>query len=503
MNPAETSALRELEGTDAEILPFLLKNLTNGDQMAICGITTKTTTELASQPDVGTTLDVEADAAAACVAEVEALGVNKIVILAHTGYTVDLEIYASIPGVDVVVGGHSHSLLGDTDALAAQGLTPAGPYATVTDSGVCVVTAWEFSKVVGELRVEFDAAGVVTSCLGGPRLALNGDFMQVRDAPDDADDTLSEADRAVVIANLTSFPHWVVAAPDAEVQAALEPFITELEPILATPIAPVPENICHTRRGDGIDEQCPNKPEISLLNGGVCPLVAQGFLFNALTADFALQNAGGCRTDILAGELTLGEAIEVLPFANSLVTLRLTGEQIVRALEDGLSFYLDIMGGSGSFPNTAGLRYSFDLTAEKGSRVSDIEMNPRLEGEWEPLDLEGSFIVVTTNFLATPRDGYDTLGEVNKDDPDQYVDLGIAYDQSFINFVTSLGTVEEVAPDTYPLRSMIDEEGNLVEFPTTSSTMPPTDAPTGGTSSGAAAWRGGAALLVGALVAVW
>ena len=451
VNPAPNSPLRQLHGSDSEIRPYLIRTFANGERLGICGLTTKVITEQASNPDPGTTLDDEAQAAATCVSELDGMGIDKIVLLAHTGFASDVDNYASIPGVDVVVGGHSHSLLGGPE-LEIQGLSPVGTYAGMTESGVCIVHGWEFAKLVGELKVAFDDAGNVVSCTGGPRFPLNPDRMDLNDAAEDAEDKeLGEADRAIVVANLTSYPHWVLATPDADVEAVLKPYNDDIQSLLLSPIAPVPENICHTRRGDGIDEQCPNKPEISLLNGGVCPLVAQSFLYNALTADFALQNAGGCRTDILSGELTLGEAYELLPFSNNLVTLRLTGEQIVRSLEDGLSFYMDVKAGSGSFPNTAGLRYDIDLTAEKGSRVSNIEMNPRLEGEWEPLDLERSFVVVTTDFLATPRDGYDTLGEVDKGDEDQFVSLYIAYAQSLINYMSALGIVEEVAPDTYPL----------------------------------------------------
>jgi 5'-nucleotidase, C-terminal domain len=67
--------------------------------------------------------------------------------------------------------------------------------------------------------------------------------------------------------------------------------------------------------------------------GGVCHIVAQSFLFNATTANVAIQNGGGCRVLMSAGNSTYGNAYMILSFANTLVTLIMTGDQIKLVLE--------------------------------------------------------------------------------------------------------------------------------------------------------------------------
>ncbi|MGO7719146.1 hypothetical protein, partial [Rhizobium johnstonii] len=52
----------------------------------------------------------------------------KIIALTHVGYPRDLALIAKIPDVDVLVGGHSHSLLSNTDPKAE------GPYPTMVDN---------------------------------------------------------------------------------------------------------------------------------------------------------------------------------------------------------------------------------------------------------------------------------------------------------------------------------------------------------------------------------
>lgn len=89
-------------------------------------------------------------------------------VAAHVGYPRDLALIAKIPDVDIVVGGHSHSLLSNTDPKAE------GPYPTMVDNPggykVPVVQAASYSKYLGDLVVNFDDSGVVKDAKGDPIL---------------------------------------------------------------------------------------------------------------------------------------------------------------------------------------------------------------------------------------------------------------------------------------------------------------------------------------------
>ena len=132
-----------------------------------------------------------------------------------------------------------------------------------------------------------------------------------------------------------------------------------------------------------------------------------GFLFKVPDADFAIQNAGGCRKDIDKGSFSIADAYEILPFSNTLVTLDLTGEQIKQVLEDALENFLNdtIAGSDGSFPNAAGLRWEADYTKPFGQRIINLEMNSRLESnDWKPIVIDAHYLVVTHNFIAQGKD---------------------------------------------------------------------------------------------------
>jgi 5'-nucleotidase/UDP-sugar diphosphatase len=64
---------------------------------------------------VALAVTVSVKSAEACVQQIEAEGVNKIVMLTHIGYSRDLAWMVNTVGIDVVVGGDPHSLVDGED----------------------------------------------------------------------------------------------------------------------------------------------------------------------------------------------------------------------------------------------------------------------------------------------------------------------------------------------------------------------------------------------------
>ena len=135
-----------------------------GESIGVFGLTTEETSNISSPgPDVIFTDHTAA--AAATVATLQGMGINKIVALTHLGYDVDMPLAAAVSGIDVIVGGHSHTPLGPMPDTQ-------GPYPTVVTSPagepVLIVSAWEWGKYLGRLDVTFDSAGVVQDYNGDP-----------------------------------------------------------------------------------------------------------------------------------------------------------------------------------------------------------------------------------------------------------------------------------------------------------------------------------------------
>ncbi|WP_417839498.1 metallophosphoesterase, partial [Tritonibacter scottomollicae] len=133
-----------------------------GEKIGIISALATDTVETSS-PGPNVVFQDEIDSLAADVEALQAEGVNKIIALTHVGLAKDMEIAEKVPGLDLVVGGHSHTLLSNTSDSAA------GPYPTMVGD-VPVVQAYAYSKYLGELTVTFDDEGNVVSAEGEPIL---------------------------------------------------------------------------------------------------------------------------------------------------------------------------------------------------------------------------------------------------------------------------------------------------------------------------------------------
>lgn len=331
-----------------------------GQKIGVVGAVTTETPELSSPgPHIKFTDDV-----AAINAEVDALkseGVNKIIALTHVGYGRDVSDIAKIPGVDVVVGGHSHTLLSNTDPKAA------GPYPTMVDNPggykVPVVTAASYGKYLGDIAITFDDNGVVKEAKGDPIL-IDSSF-----APDPA-----IAARIQEMAKpIEELRHKVIGASESPIEGSRE--------------------VCRVQ-------------ECSMGN-----LVADAILDRTKSQgiSIAFQNGGGLRASIGAGDVTMGDVLTVLPFQNTVATFQLTGADVKAALENGLS---QIQDGAGRFPQVSGLKYSFDKSKPPGSRVVSVDVR---EGDaFVPLDPSKTYGVVSNNYMRAGGDGYTVFAQNGK-----------------------------------------------------------------------------------------
>lgn len=282
-------------------------------------------------------------------------GVNKIILLTHIGYQEDRALVKQLKDVDVVVGGHSHTPLG-TPAIPGWP-QPGGPYPTMardsTGRDVPVVQGWEWAKVLGQLKVEFDG---------------NGKLVRVVQAEAKPVDENVPEDKGVV--SLLS----ALMKPIASMQNAV--------------IGDAPSGV--DRRGQGRHDN----PMASVVADAMLAATAKN------QAVAALVNSGGVRAPLDAGPITYGEAISVQPFNNVLTVMELSGSELKQVLEDGVA---DASKLGGLLNPSAGTSYRIDLSKPTNSRISDVVI------AGSPLDLSKTYRVTFLNFTATGGDAHVTL----------------------------------------------------------------------------------------------
>lgn len=331
-----------------------------GQKVGIIGVVTTDTEEIASPGPNLLFLD-DVAAIRTEVDKLKAEGVNKIVALTHVGYVRDKEI-AKIPGVDVVVGGHSHSLLSNTDEKAE------GPYPTMIDNPdgykVPVTQVGSYSKYLGALKVVFGDDGMVKEASGDPILL----------------------DKSIV--------------PDPAVLARIAELGAPIEELKKREVGETAAAI------DGSRESCRSQ-ECAMGN-----LVSDAVLDRVKDqgVSIAISNGGGLRASIDQGTVTMGEVLTVLPFQNTVATFEISGKDIVAALENGVS---QLEEGGGRFAQVAGLKYSFDRSvAPNEGRVKDVQVMDG--GAWVAIDPAKDYLVATNNYVRQGGDGYKVFADKAK-----------------------------------------------------------------------------------------
>lgn len=392
-----------------------------GERVGIVGVTVAAKTRQTSMPLATTLFGDEVIAAQAAINALRNDGVRIIVLLSHVGYEADIRLARQLDGVDVIIGGDSHTLLGE---FSRVGLPDAqGPYPTIVKgvSGhpVCIGQAAAYGRVFGRMRIQFDAQGNVLSCDGQASLVIGDEFARA-DAGQQWVEI--EGDEASALrSRLSGIPAVSIAPRDPGYRTRMAMFEERYDQAAAQRIGILPsdQSLCLIRVPGTVNQ-----------GGAVCADVVRGARGGAATqivaeayrradktaeADIGLTNAGGVRAPLETDgvqdlAITSDLVLRMQPFPGELYRLRMSGRDIVRSLEEGVENWLDLGRSDGSHPYASGLRWSLDLSRPSGQRFGNLEVrNPFLQ-VWEPLDAARDYTVITTAYLARGFENYKTIG---------------------------------------------------------------------------------------------
>jgi 2',3'-cyclic-nucleotide 2'-phosphodiesterase (5'-nucleotidase family) len=130
-------------------------------------------------------------------------------------------------------------------------------------------------------------------------------------------------------------------------------------------------------------------------------------------SDIAIMNGGGIRGGKVyppGTPISRRDVLAELPFGNRVVAIEISGRELRRAIENGLSL---LPNAGGRFPQVAGMTIEADISRSAGSRVVSIKV-----GE-APLDEGKNYRLATNDFLARGGDGYTMFADAKRVLPDQ------------------------------------------------------------------------------------
>ncbi|SFM19239.1 LPXTG-motif cell wall anchor domain-containing protein [Gracilibacillus orientalis] len=128
---------------------------------------------------------------------------------------------------------------------------------------------------------------------------------------------------------------------------------------------------------------------------GLGNLITDGMKW-VMDADFAMHNGGGIRDSLTTGPITWGEIFNILPFANSVMSVEIKGKDLIPILNDNLSGY-------GSDYSVSGLHYTYNHDYQ---HVVDITLP-----DGTPIDPEETYVLATNNYIGTQDGPISNLGK--------------------------------------------------------------------------------------------
>lgn len=285
--------------------------------------------------------------------ELHEQGIKRIIALTHIGFGSDMELARKTRGISLIVGGHSHTFIGDVP-------WSEGPYPTVVQDLDCIdvpiITNGKWGFNLGHLQVDFDDDGRVRNYTGQP-IRLTTELVK--------QDIMLEK----------------------QIISWKQPFLEFASEVVGY------------AKGSFIQRTC-QLTECSIGN-----LVADSMLAAHPTADVAMVNAGGLRAGIASGNITRGEVLTALPFGSTLVNLQFTGQELWNVLEGIVSWRnMETKHQITSFAQLAGIRIVYDGSKPVFSRMSTISIYSKSSAVYEPLVPTKFYTVCTLDFMVAGGD---------------------------------------------------------------------------------------------------
>lgn len=389
--------------------PSIIKTLTNNERIGIVGISLENMAKISS-PDAGTRFENEIASIKKEVKKLEAVGVTKIILISHLGLSRDLEIASLVSGIDVIIGGHSHTLLGNFNKLGwGPEITSQWgngnydyPQIATSPAGekVCVAQSGSSTIAYGKMQVSFNQKGAVSECFGKNILII---AKTIYGANGDKNLAFEEVQAREIRKTLSQLDYFQFADEEKILKNLIEtkfkPSIIQMDNKI---IGENQEQLNHVRI-----------PKFGEFGSKVAPLVTESIFWklNKLNSpvDIVVLNAGGIRTNIPAGPLSYGFITGTLmPFGNKIATFKLKGKDLKETLEfviNASSNNGEAQVSTGSFPYTHNLRFSYQASLPKGKRLIRLEVNQGSKG-WMPLKDNVVYKIAANEYLTMGKDGY-------------------------------------------------------------------------------------------------
>lgn len=338
------------------IKPYIIKQYGN-QSVAYFGVTTA---ESGFNNITGMKVSDPFETAGKIISEIKAQGINKIIAVTHLGFEEDKKLALLYPDIDLIIGGHSHTIQGDFSEIGVSSYEKKYPF-KADNSSTYIVTAGYQGLILGNLNISFNQEGNVSLINASPKMLIN---------PLDnntLNNKISGSKNALLI------NENVTAA--TEIENIYSSIALDINKVVGETL----DNLYTLKVNPDYSYDDHYASSLGTVFSKALYMAAANQNYNA---DLALINTGALRINIQKGSITYGMLNQAAPYANDLYVIEIKGSAINEFIQFSVYNFIN-SNNVNSFPCLYGAKFKYDadnniLTEKKilnGSEYINIDDN--------------------------------------------------------------------------------------------------------------------------------
>lgn len=339
-----------------EIKPYIIKEY-GQNKAAYFGLTTN---ETGMNNIKGMQIYDPYETAKEIISQLKNAGINKIIAVTHLGIEQDKKLAEMFPNIDLIVGGHTHTVLGDYSALNIKSYDKNYPV-KVNNGLSYIVTAGYQGIILGNINVSFNKDGQISLNESKPKMLLN------------------PFDNSSLNDEISRYDSFLLIEENTDALTEIENIYSSISLDMNKPVGETLDTLYTLKANPDYDYNDHYASSLGSVLSKSLYTAAQTLNYKV---DAAFINTGALRVNIPKGTITYGLINQAAPYANNLYFVEIYGKDIITYAETYIS-ELVTLNNINSFPCMYGTSFKYDaanlkLTEKKilvNNQLKDIDEN--------------------------------------------------------------------------------------------------------------------------------
>lgn len=339
-----------------EIKPYIIKEY-GQNKAAYFGLTTN---ETGMNNIKGMQIYDPYETAKEIISQLKNAGINKIIAVTHLGIEQDKKLAEMFPDIDLIVGGHTHTVLGDYSALNIKSYDKNYPV-KVNNGLSYIVTAGYQGLILGNINVSFNKDGQISLNESKPKMLLN------------------PFDNSSLNDEISRYDSFLLIEENTDALTEIENIYSSISLDMNKSVGETLDTLYTLKANPDYDYNDHYASSLGSVLSKSLYTAAQTLNYKV---DAAFINTGSLRVNIPKGTITYGLINQAAPYANDLYFVEIYGKDIITYAETYIS-ELVTLNNINSFPCMYGTSFKYDaanlkLTEKKilvNNQLKDIDEN--------------------------------------------------------------------------------------------------------------------------------